>query len=58
MGTEFNIFDNGQNPQKANNFDQVRKQLGVVVFETNIMGTKGPRKMKVLIPDITNNGMV
>ena len=56
MGSEFNIYDNGQNPQKASNFDQVRKQLGVVMFETNIMGTKGPRKMKVLVPELGSNG--
>ena len=62
MGTEFNIYDNGANPKKAGTYENIRKQLGVVIYvnliikESNIFGTKGPRKMKLLIPELKDRG--
>lgn len=50
MGTEFNIYDSGKNPKNSSNFDLVRHQLGSIIYKSNIMGTKGPRKMTVLLP--------
>jgi tubby-related protein 1 len=50
IGTEFNIYNSGKNPKNSSNFDQVRHQLGSIVYKTNFMGTKGPRKMTVLLP--------
>eukprot|EP01016_Furgasonia_blochmanni_P040554 TRINITY_DN5186_c0_g1_i5.p1 TRINITY_DN5186_c0_g1~~TRINITY_DN5186_c0_g1_i5.p1 ORF type:complete len:257 (-),score=20.35 TRINITY_DN5186_c0_g1_i5:299-1069(-) len=56
LGTEFNIFDGGKNPKKSAAMDQVREQLGVVTYESNLLGARGPRKMKVLIPDVKPTG--
>ncbi|KAM9319552.1 tubby-related protein 1 [Gastrophryne carolinensis] len=51
MGTKFTIFDNGANPDRANSdWSNVRQELAAVIYETNVLGFKGPRKMTVLIP--------
>lgn len=55
LGTEFTIFDYGQNPKKAKVQDDVREQHGVVQYETNVLGSKGPRRMKVLLPKVDSN---
>ncbi|MEE6492947.1 hypothetical protein FKM82_016678 [Ascaphus truei] len=50
MGTKFTVFDNGANPDKANSdWSNVRQELAAIVYETNVLGFKGPRKMTVLI---------
>lgn len=56
LGTEFSIYDNGANPEKAKTPDSVRSQHGVVQYETNVLGSKGPRRMKVLLPMVDVNG--
>lgn len=56
MGTEFSIFDNGSNPEKAKTPEAIRKQHGVVQYETNVLGSKGPRRMKVLLPMVDVHG--
>lgn len=51
LGTEFTVFDTGENPKGSKvSFDQVRKELASVIYESNLLGAKGPRKMKVLTP--------
>ena len=55
-GTEFNIYDSGENPNKAMQIDKVRKQLGVIIIDKNFMGVKGPRKLRLMIPDIKESG--
>lgn len=58
VGTHFTIYDSGRNPSKDEGVDQpVRKELGAVQFETNVLGLKGPRKMTVLLPAIGESGM-
>ncbi|VDD91915.1 unnamed protein product [Enterobius vermicularis] len=53
LGTQFTIYDNGKNPKKdVKNNDNLRQELAAVVYEVNLMGLKGPRKMTVLIPGI------
>ena len=56
LGTEFTIYDDGQNPEKAKSPETVRCQHGVVQYETNVLGSKGPRRMKVLLPMVDVNG--
>lgn len=57
MGTEFYIFDNGKNPKKVKKQeDGVRKQFGFIEYETNVLGSKGPRRMKVVLPKVTREG--
>lgn len=52
MGTEFVIYDQGENPKKAKSDSEIRRELGSVLYESNVLGSKGPRKMRVLIPAI------
>jgi len=56
LGTEFSVFDDGANPDKARTPESVRCQHGVVQYETNVLGSKGPRRMKVLLPMVDVNG--
>jgi len=52
LGTEFVLYDNGLNPEKnqAASARSVRKELAGVVYQSNILGSRGPRKMHVLLP--------
>ena len=59
MGTEFNIYDHGKNPtEKKVKEEEIRKQLGGILYESNLMGSRGPRKMQVLLPQVTAEGEV
>lgn len=55
LGTQFTIFDNGKSPRKcsANEENVPRQELAAVIYETNVLGFKGPRKMTVIIPGMT-----
>ena len=52
MGTEFTVYDHGTNPKKAIAGEPTRKEMGAVLYESNVLGSKGPRKMNVMIPTI------
>lgn len=46
MGTNFQIFDDGCNPEKKEEHNKrQRKILASVHYASNIFGSKGPRKM-------------
>jgi tubby-related protein 1 len=51
LGTEFNIYDHGLNPNKSRDIEKLRANLGVVLYESNLLSAKGPRKMRVLTPE-------
>ena len=55
-GTEFVIYDDGVNPKEAENAKgkKVRQEYGVVIYETNVLGSRGPRKMKVCLPQVND----
>eukprot|EP00076_Gallus_gallus_P029873 XP_015154169.1 tubby-related protein 1 isoform X1 [Gallus gallus] len=56
MGTKFTVFDNGANPDRASaDWSNVRQELSAVVYETNVLGFKGPRKMTVIIPGMNSD---
>ncbi|EMP32326.1 Tubby protein like protein, partial [Chelonia mydas] len=56
MGTKFTVFDNGVNPDRANaDWSNVRQELSAVVYETNVLGFKGPRKMTVIVPGMNSD---
>uniref|UniRef100_A0A8D0HAA3 Tubby-like protein n=1 Tax=Sphenodon punctatus TaxID=8508 RepID=A0A8D0HAA3_SPHPU len=56
MGTRFSVFDNGVNPDRANaDWSNVRQELSAIVYETNVLGFKGPRKMTVIIPGMNSD---
>ncbi|KAM5209702.1 tubby-related protein 2 isoform 2-T2 [Hipposideros larvatus] len=62
LGTKFTIFDSGTNPKRKNSIPGsgwIRKELGAVCYETNVLGFRGPRKMTVIIPGIdAQNGRI
>jgi len=57
VGTEFRIYDNGSNPDDVDGDDPetsaaARQELGVVQYESNVMGSRGPRRMQVGLPRV------
>jgi len=58
FGTEFNLFDNGKNPKDSNNIEEFRSFLTGIEYETNLFGLKGPRKMRVCLPGLTETETV
>lgn len=70
LGTCFTMYDNGRDPQKVakiqdavssddelvHNVLQIREELGCVTYEPNRTSV-GPRKMRVVIPDVDENGV-
>lgn len=49
-GTEFQIFDAGWNPTAFGETEEegaaVRAELGAVIYTSNVLGSRGPRKMQ------------
>ena len=49
-GTEFQIFDAGWNPTAFGDAEEegaaVRAELGAVIYTSNVLGSRGPRKMQ------------
>lgn len=57
LGTAFGIYDHGVNPFKSGHGSaQIRREFGAVVYEPNLLGLKGPRKMTVVLPTMTRQG--
>ncbi|KAJ3130349.1 hypothetical protein HK098_002578 [Nowakowskiella sp. JEL0407] len=57
IGTSFVIYDNGNGHSKASSDPaELRQELGVVHYEPNILGFKGPRKMSVILPGMKKDG--
>ncbi|CAG8512038.1 10412_t:CDS:10, partial [Acaulospora colombiana] len=59
LGTAFVIYSNGKNPFKREpelTDHPIREELGAVVYDPNILGFKGPRKMTVLLIGMTRAG--
>lgn len=56
LGTEFYIFDTGKNPKDSKDVNENRAQHGVIQYETNVLGSKGPRRMKVFLPNVDAKG--
>lgn len=53
LGTRFVAFDNGfkpNTPEAMRDPRGVRKELVMIMYETNILGFHGPRKMTIVIP--------
>ncbi|XP_022221688.2 protein king tubby [Drosophila obscura] len=51
FGTSFTVFDSG-NKDSA---DSPRLDLAVIIYDTNILGFKGPRNMTVILPGMTED---
>uniref|UniRef100_A0A3Q3WH11 Tubby C-terminal domain-containing protein n=1 Tax=Mola mola TaxID=94237 RepID=A0A3Q3WH11_MOLML len=51
MGTKFTVFDNALNPERAlPDMSNARQELAGIIYETNVLGMKGPRRMTVIVP--------
>ncbi|XP_075234466.1 tub domain-containing protein ktub isoform X2 [Lycorma delicatula] len=58
LGTQFTVYDNGRSPRNCSAKDELvrpRQELAAVVYETNVLGFKGPRKMTVILPGMTQD---
>lgn len=57
LGTQFTVYDNGISPRRsASNREETkmpRQELAGVIYDTNVLGFKGPRKMTVILPGMT-----
>lgn len=63
VGTEFQSFDNGFNPQGGDDDGgggnrNPRRELAGIIYAANVFGYRGPRKMQVAIPAIDENDQV
>ena len=66
VGTEFQVYDDGCNPNadaeghhsKSSQGLNVRKELAAVMYAPNVLGSRGPRKMQVVIPVVDNSNEV
>jgi tubby-related protein 1 len=45
------------NPKKEKGLERVRREYGIIEYETNVLGSKGPRRMKVLLPLVGHDGI-
>jgi len=54
VGTEFQIFDDGHNPKDEPDVPgrEVRRELAGVMYQANVLGSRGPRKMQVALPAV------
>lgn len=55
LGTQFTVYDHGSNPKKNIPAEEIRREVAAIVYETNILGFKGPRKMTVIIPGMSSD---
>ncbi|KAI8341649.1 tubby C-terminal-like domain-containing protein [Chlamydoabsidia padenii] len=63
LGTSFCIYSHGTHPDKkkeqgsnSNKELPIREELGAVLYDPNILGFKGPRKMTILMHTLTRDG--
>ncbi|CAF3828960.1 unnamed protein product, partial [Adineta steineri] len=60
-GTEYILYDNGLSPNKIskttqlNNRESLRRELVGIIYDTNLLGFKGPRKFTAVIPQMEHN---
>ncbi|XP_051561826.1 tubby-related protein 1-like [Myxocyprinus asiaticus] len=57
MGTKFTVFDNALHPDRAlPDMSNARQELAAIIYETNVLGMKGPRRMIIVIPGMNKDG--
>ncbi|KAM9002962.1 tubby-related protein 1 [Sarcophilus harrisii] len=55
IGSRFTVFDNGKNPHHGGaDVATYRQELAAVIYETNVLGFRGPRRMTVIIPGMSS----
>ncbi|XP_061002510.1 tubby-related protein 1 isoform X2 [Dama dama] len=57
LGNRFTVFDNGKNPHRGGSTDvgSLRQELAAVIYETNVLGFRGPRRMTIIIPGMNSD---
>ncbi|XP_077493110.1 tub domain-containing protein ktub isoform X1 [Amblyomma americanum] len=55
LGTAFTVYDCGEKPKRNSEKRSTRSEIAAVVYETNVLGFKGPRKMTVVLPAMTKD---
>lgn len=55
LKNDYILYDSGANPSDTKNQNEWRCHLGLIQYESNIFGLKGPRKMKVSLAGITDS---
>uniref|UniRef100_A0AC35TYD0 Tubby-like protein n=1 Tax=Rhabditophanes sp. KR3021 TaxID=114890 RepID=A0AC35TYD0_9BILA len=55
LGTVFTIYDGGCAYNEKKIGQNVRQELGVIMYDTNVLGFRGPRKMTILVPGMYDN---
>lgn len=55
VGTEFIIYNNGGSPTDKD-LTSIRHEMGAILYETNILGTRGPRRLNIITPGVESNG--
>jgi len=53
VGTKFVVYDNGlspDSPEALRDYSRIRQEMALILYETNILGFHGPRKMTLVIP--------
>jgi hypothetical protein len=55
--SEFDIFDNGfkQDEIKVGSLLEIRRQLGLIVYSSDKIGKKNPRKIDCYLPMVDRN---
>jgi len=53
LGTQFTLYDNGNNPNRGVLDEHLRSEMISIIYDTNLFGLKGPRKMTVITPGMT-----
>ncbi|KAK6626326.1 hypothetical protein RUM43_006637 [Polyplax serrata] len=54
LGTQFTVYNNGASPKHSDDHS-TRQELAAIVYDTNVLGFKGPRKMTVILPGMTQD---
>jgi len=61
LGTQFVLYDKGTKPAELGGGTSVlnpRKELAGILYDYNVLGTKGPRKMHVIVPGCNADGSI
>ncbi|GMR36620.1 hypothetical protein PMAYCL1PPCAC_06815 [Pristionchus mayeri] len=53
LGTSFTLYDDGKNPKHCSHSEMVRAELAAVIYDPNVLGFRGPRKMTILTPAVS-----
>lgn len=57
VGTEFVVYDNGDSAKDSmKTGEKVRHELACVLYASNVLGSRGPRKMRVCVPRVRDDG--